>query len=147
MSKISSTCKPFCAAHGERWLVRISQCCVFLTPVFGGYEAIFNCLATGELLYLRKILYLRCWSLLTRLLLAHTYRLLLAHTYQAILVLLPKLTNAPTKVHTGCIVLWGSGVCLYTCYFCCHLFFCIMLIVMPLLQLTYHDTYISLQYL
>ena len=28
----------------------------------------------------------------------------LAHTRQAILVLLPKLTNAPTKVHTGCLV-------------------------------------------
>ena len=33
-----------------------------------------------------------------------------SHTYQAILVLLPKLTNAPTKVHTGCLAHWGSGV-------------------------------------
>ena len=39
---------------------------------------------------------------------------LVAHTHPAILVLLPKLTNAPTKLHTGCIAPWGSGVCLYT---------------------------------
>ena len=36
--------------------------------------------------------------------------LLVAHTYQAILVLLPKFTNAPTKVNTGCLAHWGSRV-------------------------------------
>ena len=39
--------------------------------------------------------------------------LLVAHTYQGIVVFLPKLTNAPTKMHTGSyIALCGSGVCL-----------------------------------
>ena len=36
-------------------------------------------------------------------------------TYQAILVLLPKLTNAPTKVHTGCLAHW---------VLCCTLLLC-----------------------
>ena len=31
----------------------------------------------------------------------------------------------------------------YTCYFCCWLFFCIMLFVMPLLQLSHHQLAIS----
>ena len=39
-------------------------------------------------------------------------RLLVAHIHPAILVLLPKLTSAPTKLHTGCIAFLGSGVCL-----------------------------------
>ena len=67
---------------------------------------------------------------------------LLAHTYQAIVVLLPKLINAPTKVRTGCFVPWGRG------HFCgihihyCLLFFCIVLIIMPLLQLSHHYIHI-----
>ena len=72
---------------------------------------------------LSKILYLRCLLLLTRL--------LLAHTYQAILVLLPKLINAPTKVHTGCVALWGSGVCLH------------LLFLLPFVLLCYADCYAS----
>ena len=70
---------------------------------------------------------------------------LLAHTYQAIVVLLPKLTNAPTKVHTGCVVFCGSG---HFCFLCiihihyCWLFFCIVLIIMPLLQLSHHYIHI-----
>ena len=40
--------------------------------------------------------------------------LLVANTYQAILVLLPKLTNARTEVHTGCLAHWGSKYMLYT---------------------------------
>ena len=43
-------------------------------------------------------------------------RLLVAYTHQAIVVLLAKLTNPPTKLHTGCIALWGSGACLHSCY-------------------------------
>ena len=54
-----------------------------------------------------------------------------AHTHQAILVLLPKLTNAPTKVHTGCVALWGSGVCL-------HLLFLLLFVL-----LYYADGYAS----
>ena len=34
-------------------------------------------------------------------------RLLVVYTHQAILVLLRKLTNAPTKLHTGCTTLWA----------------------------------------
>ena len=49
----------------------------------------------------------RGWLLTVRLLLT---RLLYSSAYQAIVVILPKLTNAPTKVHTECITLWGSGI-------------------------------------
>ena len=59
--------------------------------------------------------------------------LLIAHTYQAILVLLPKLTNAPTKVHTGCLAHWGSRMLytfvMYNASFYCWLFFCIAMII------------------
>ena len=40
-------------------------------------------------------------------------RLLVAHTEKPILVLLSKLTIAPTKLHTGCIALRDFGVCLH----------------------------------
>ena len=53
-----------------------------------------------------SLLHLCCWCLLV------------AHTYQAILVLSPKLTNAPTKVHTGCLAHWDSGVCIHAVQFC-----------------------------
>ena len=44
--------------------------------------------------------------------------LLVDYTYQAILVLLPKLTNAPTKVHIVCLAHRGSGV-----YHAVHFFY------------------------
>ena len=70
--------------------------------------------------------------------------IIVAYTHQAIVVLLAKLTNAPTKLHTGCIVLWGSGACLHSCYnYVECIFFCIVLIIMPLLETTLSHTYIS----
>ena len=79
-----------------------------LPPIAGACVGHGGCcfLVTGLSLYLYQGAYIAFPASESFLLTC----LLVAYTHQAIVVLLPKLTNAPTKLHTGCIALWDSGV-------------------------------------
>ena len=69
-----------------------------------------------------------------------------SHTYQAILILLPKLTNAPTKVHKGCLAHWDSecNIMLYTfAMYNASFLLLVALLIIPLLQLSLNYTHIS----